>query len=93
MDNPTDIQEHFERCRAINRELDRLGWSSDTAPPGTSCLDAFPTTQGGIVVISDPQEETAFYSEPLYRALKDLEPPVSYDDIWHAMLPHLVEEK
>ena len=91
MDSRSNREYNQDMCTAINAELDRLGWSSDTAPAGKRCLDAFPTEDAGIIVISDPQEETAFYSEPLLRVLYDLAAPLSYDDVCHAIRPYRVD--
>ena len=92
MDSRSPYEYNSDMCDAINRELDRLRWSSDTAPEGNTTLDAFPTDAAGIVMLADTQEQTLFYAEPLFRVLCDLQPPISYDEIWHAMLPHMVSE-
>ena len=89
MDSRSPLEYNLDMADAINRELDRLGWSSDMAPEGTSCLYAFATEEAGIIVVSDPQEETAFQSEGVLRALCDLQPPVTYDEVWQVMLPHI----
>ena len=92
MDSRTPAQVSTDMCTAINAELDRLSWSSDTAPEGDTTLDAFPTDGEGIVMVADNQEQTCFYAEPLLRTLLDLAAPISYDDLWYAILPHMIEE-
>jgi hypothetical protein len=92
MDSRTDAQYNRDMCKAINAELDRLEWSSDTAPEGDTCIDAFPTKEAGIVALADNQETTCFYSEALLRVLFNLQAPISWDNLWHAMLPHMVKE-
>jgi hypothetical protein len=79
------------RTQAINDEFDRLGWSSDTAPDGASCLDAFETEQSGIVVVEDTQESTCFYGDALLIILQALPDEIGWDDLWQAILPAMVE--
>lgn len=79
----------------IDAELDRLGWSSTTAPEGASTLDCWqtPTTAvDGIVTLHDEQEVTPFHGEALLVALMALAPGVSWDDLWYEILPHMVQE-
>lgn len=79
----------------IDAELDRLGWSSRTAPEGNSTLDAWNTAttdQDGIVTLHDDQEVTPFHGLVLLHTLQGLQPAISWDDLWHAILPHMVEE-
>lgn len=79
----------------IDAELDRLGWSSRTAPEGNSTLDAWNTAttdQDGIVTLHDDQEVTPFHGLVLLHTLQGLQPAISWDDLWQAILPHMVEE-
>jgi hypothetical protein len=96
MDDPIDRRTAYEHnralCAAINFELDRLQWSSDTAPAGNTCLDAFPTQDAGVIIVADTQEETPFASEALLRALCWLTPPITYEHLWHAMLPCIIQD-
>lgn len=87
MDSRTPYEYNTDMCAAINREFDRLGWSSDTAPAGDTCLDAFPTKEAGIVAVC-AEETMIFDSQGLYRALADLKTPSTYETVWQAMLPH-----
>lgn len=79
----------------IDGELDRLGWSSTTAPEGASTLDCWntPTTEeDGLVTLHDPQEVTMFRGEALLEALRQLPEGISWEALWHAILPHSVQE-
>jgi hypothetical protein len=78
--------------RAIDDELDRLGWSSENAPPGDRCLDAFPTNKACIVAIESPYETTCFYGSPLLAILEGLPDDIDWDDLWQAMRPALADQ-
>lgn len=82
---------HVPSSIVINGALSRLGWTSDTAPDGCSTLDAYDTDQRGIVSLEDQQEKTLFYAQPLLDTLRSLPQGLSWDDLWQAMLPHMVE--
>lgn len=79
----------------IDAELDRLGWSSTTAPEGSSTLDAWnsPTTDAdGIVTLHDSQEVTRFHGLALLETLRTLPDEIDWDALWHEILPHMVAE-
>ena len=92
MDGRNAREYNEDMALAINNELDRLGWSSDTAPEGNTSLDAVPTDEAGVVAILDTQETSLFHSETLLRLLFEVQPPVTYDALWQAILPAMVAE-
>ena len=75
----------------INLELDRLGWSSDTAPEGETCLDAFPTEDTGVVALEDTQETTLFDGAGLLSTLTALPAEIEWEDLWQAILPYATQ--
>jgi hypothetical protein len=77
----------------INLELDRLGWSSETAPPGANSLDAFLTETEGIVSLHDTQEITDFRGSELLTILQMLPASIAWEDLWQAILPLAEEEE
>ena len=84
---------HFARLDSlIDQELDRLGWSSTTAPEGSSTLDCWDTETPGVVVLHDTQEVTAFHGPALLDTLRALPDGTSWDDVWQAILPHMLDE-
>lgn len=74
---------------AISRELDRLDWSSETAPPGEQCLEAFPATPGhGVVAVDGPEGTCCYDGLPLLQHLVDLEPPLTWEAMLAALRPY-----
>lgn len=89
-DSPYRIVE-VDIVTQINLELDRLGWSSDTAPEGETCVDAFPTEDTGVVVLEDTQETTMFDGAGLLSVLTALPAEIEWEDLWQAILPYATE--
>jgi hypothetical protein len=75
--------------QAINRELDRLGWSSDTAMPGTECLAAFPTETPGLVTLANFCTTITLHGGPLLAILQALPEETAWDDLCIALRPAL----
>lgn len=87
----TAQQEHnMERLDAqIDAELARLGYSSITAPDDSGTLDCFDTEIPGIVSLHDTQEVTLVHGLPLLEALRLLKPPLTWEELWYAIVPHM----
>jgi hypothetical protein len=89
---PAVVREMRPLVQALAAELDRLGWSSDTAPRGPLCLDVFPTNETGVVAVEHLHGPTCFTGEALLAILQQLATPLSYHDLWQAMQPAKVDE-
>jgi hypothetical protein len=90
---PAVVREMRPLVQALAAELGRLGWSSETAPPGDCCLDAFPTNEAGIVAIESPSESTTcFYGVPLLAILRGLPDDITWNDVWQAIQPAVVND-
>ena len=77
----------------IDAELERLGWSSTTAPAGLATLDAWktPTTDADdIVTLHDRQGVTLFKGRALLETLRTLPENIDYENLWQAIVPHMV---
>jgi hypothetical protein len=44
-----------------------------------------------VIALFDEQETTLCYGEPLLETLRTLKPGVSWNDLWDAIIPHVVE--
>jgi hypothetical protein len=77
--------------QAINRELDRLGWSSDTAMPGTECLAAFPTETPGLVTLANFCTTITVHGGPLLAILQALPEETAWEDLCIALRPALAD--
>ena len=93
---PRETTMHHDRLDTlIDAELDRLGWSSTTAPEGNSTLDAWntPATEAdGIVTVHDAQEVTRFQGQALLETLRTLPDGIAWDDLWQEIVPHMVHD-
>jgi hypothetical protein len=78
--------------QAINRELDRLGWSSDTAPRGPHCLTAFPSHIAGIVRLATSCTMLCFDGRALLAILQALPEETAWEDVCIALRPALADQ-
>jgi hypothetical protein len=89
---PAVVREMQPLVDAIQAELDRLGWSSSTAPEGVHCLDAFPTNEAGIVALTDLDDTHCFHGEALLALLQALPEDTDWDMLLLAILPAIAED-
>jgi hypothetical protein len=89
---PAVVRKMRPLVQAIDRELDRLEWSSDTAPPGDECLDAFATNDVGIVALTAPYDTTCYHGAALLAILEALPEDTDWDTLGQAILPAMVHE-
>jgi hypothetical protein len=89
---PVVVQDMRPLVRALDAELDRLGWTSATAPRGPCCLDVFATNEAGIVAVEHPTGSTCFSGTALLAILEQLTDDINYGDLWQAMQPAMVQE-
>jgi hypothetical protein len=61
----------------LNDALDRLGWSSLTAPNGPDWFDAFATAAPQRVVLTDPEGDFLCDGATLLRLLTAMAPPLT----------------
>ena len=70
----------------IEYELARLGLDDELL-----CTPATPPDDGSLVALADNQETTVFEAAPLLAALLACPDDATYDDVWTAILPYMVE--
>jgi hypothetical protein len=85
----------------IDLELDRLGWSSTTAPEGSLTLDCWlvetpededpPGVYQQLVSLHEDEEVTLCHGALLLRTLRLLDAPIAYEDLWHEIMPYTVD--
>jgi hypothetical protein len=78
--------------QAIQAELDRIGWSSDTAPRGPHCLTAFPTHVAGLVTLANFCTTITLHGGALLAILQALPEETAWEDLCIALRPALADQ-